>query len=99
MATYTEIAAQLIEIFQRIMPPPSRQKASRSAGKAADVSGAMERFYDEARVLRERHRLGIYGRARVAFELQGRMLKEGYPADLCRQVLISLVLSAFVGRG
>ncbi len=98
MADYAEIASKLNEVFRQILPPPSQQRSMRKRGKLPDVPKAMKLFYEEALIMRERHRLGVYGRARVAFELQKQLLTEGYPADLCRQVLFSLIVSAFISH-
>ena len=47
---------------------------------------------------REKHRLGVIARARVAFGLQQRLLAAGYPPALVKQVLFAMLVSAFVGK-
>lgn len=98
MPTHTEIASQLVEVFRRILPPPAQRRAVPTKGKPPNVLEAMNCFYVEARATRDRHKLGVYGRARVAFEIQKQLLAGGYPAELCRQVLFSLIISAFITR-
>ena len=64
--------------------------------RLATESG-LKKFYEAARVEREQHRLGVIGRARVAFALQQRLLAAGYPPAIVKQVLFAMLISAFVG--
>ncbi|MCK9389889.1 MAG: hypothetical protein M0Q22_16060 [Sulfuritalea sp.] len=57
----------------------------------------MRKFYEVAKSERLRNRLGVIGRARVAFGLQQRLLHTGYPAPVVKQVLFALLTSAFSG--
>lgn len=62
------------------------------------VDAGLARFYEAARVERARMRLGVIGRARVAFDLQRRLLAAGYAASLVKQVVFAMLVAAFVGR-
>ena len=96
------IGAELCEEFRRLMLPPegvrgkSRRKPSEREIEAASAA-ALKKFYAAADAARRSHRLGMIGRARVAFDLQQRLLAAGYPAPLVKQVLFALLSSAFVG--
>ena len=97
-----QISEQLCEEFQRILPlqPPVKTKRGKHPSEAAVRSSsevALKQFYEVAYNERQRHGLGLIGRARVAFELQQRLLQAGYPAPLVKQVLFALLVSAFVG--
>ena len=73
-----------------------RKQPSQKEIMLATESG-LKKFYEAARVERERHRLGIIVRARVAFALQQRLLTAGYPPAMVKQVLFAMLVSAFVG--
>ena len=96
------IGAELCEEFRRLMLPPegvrgkSRRKPSEREIEATSAA-ALKKFYAAADAARRSHRLGLIGRARVAFDLQQRLLAAGYPAPLVKQVLFALLSSAFVG--
>lgn len=62
------------------------------------ADAGLAQFYEAARVERERYRLGVIGRARVAFDLQRRLLAAGYAPSLVRQVVFAMLVAAFVGR-
>lgn len=100
MGKIQEAGDELFLRFQDIMPPPSGAAGKRAPSPAAPrVAAGLERFYAEAKMLRERRKLGIVARARVARHLQGRLLAAGYAPELVSRVVFSLLLSAFVGRG
>jgi hypothetical protein len=65
---------------------------------ASATTLGLEKFYAAARMEREKYRLSIVARARVAFQLQQRLLAAGYPAPLLKQVLFAMLVSAFVGH-
>lgn len=96
------ISQTLFEEFQRALPL-RMDGGARGAKKpsAKDIQSATEsglrKFYEAARQERLRHRLGIIGRARVAFGLQQRLIEAGYPPLLVKQVLFALLTSAFTG--
>lgn len=92
---------RLAETFERLVPlRPERPRGAKppSADELARIGAkALAEFYDAARIERERNHLGILGRARVAFGLQQRLQAAGYPPQLVKQVLFSLLTAAFVG--
>ena len=98
------VGAELCEEFRRLMAPSlpegvrgkSRRKPSEQEIKAMSEA-ALKKFYAVADAARRSHRLGLIGRARLAFDLQQRLLAAGYPAPLVKQVLFALLTSAFVG--
>lgn len=100
--TIQEISEKLCEEFQRAVPlhppKPKRGKKLSEAEIRSSTEAALQRFYAVAHGERERHRLGVIGRARVAFNLQQRLLQAGYPAPLVKQVLFAMLTSVFIGK-
>lgn len=95
MSAIQETSDQLFSIFKTLVPLNVRKHKELPTPKA--IEAGLDRFYAEARAQRQRLRLGVVGRARVAFGLQQRLLEDGYPQDLVRKVLFALVVSAFSG--
>ena len=97
-----EVCDRLFEGFVREVPlqQPTIKGKKRLSEKeiAAAVDSGLKRFYGAARAEREKHRLGVIARARVAFGLQQRLLAAGYPPALVKQVLFAMLVSAFVGK-
>lgn len=96
MSIVDEISQQLFSVFRESVPPPSAAKPGKI--KHGDIVLSLNRFYEEARQLRRKHRPGVLARARVILSLQRQFIAAGYPADMAREVLFSLILSAFVGK-
>lgn len=97
-----EICERLTDVFRSAVPlqPPAGSGRKRISEKevAAGVDAGLKRFYEAARLEREQHRLGVIGRARVAFGLQQRLLGAGYSPALVKQVVFAMLVSAFVGK-
>lgn len=92
---------RLSEAFQRLVPLhpqplKGRKRPTEQELKATSERG-LQQFLAAAREERLRQRLGVFGRARVAFGLQQRLIKLGYPPPLVKQVLFAMLTSAFVG--
>lgn len=106
MSKIQQVGDELFEKFQAILPGPNSRtgaaqpaKATRGKPHAGQTLGEkLDRFYAEARALREIHHLGFLSRAQVIRHLQGRMISAGYESDLVYRVVFSLLLSAFVGQ-
>lgn len=100
MGQAQEIGDRLFSLFQSAAPVGCADaKRDRSPREWERLVGlGLKRLYAEAAVEREKYHLGILGRARVAFHLQNKMMAAGYPPSLVRQVLFSLLVSAFAGR-
>lgn len=96
-----EISKELFAEFQQAVPLHSEKnrKGRKLTEKeiAANSEAALKRFFETARAARARHRLGIIGRARVAFSLQQHLLAAGYAPALVKQVLFSMLAAVFVG--
>lgn len=96
-----EISERLFTEFQHALPlhPEKSRKGKKLTEReiAANSEAALKNFLKAARAERTRHRLGIIGRARVAFSLQQRLLAAGYAPALVKQVLFSMLAAAFVG--
>lgn len=94
------ISQTLFEEFQRVMPLHADKRGARKpSDKDIQVASeaSLKKFYEAAKTERLRHRLGIVGRARVAFGLQQRLIEAGYPSLLVKQVLFAMLTSAFIG--
>lgn len=92
---------RLGEAFQRLVPlhtefPKGRKRPTEQEIKATSERG-LQQFFAAARGERLQQGLGVIGRARVAFGLQQRLIKLGYPPALVKQVLFAMLSSAFVG--
>ncbi|HEX8987401.1 MAG TPA: hypothetical protein VF816_05530 [Rhodocyclaceae bacterium] len=96
-----DICDRLGERFLRLVPLKAAEVKGRKRPSAQEIrsisAGALDQFFAAAREERVRHRLGVIGRARVAFGLQQRLLKAGYPPPLVKQVLFALLAAAFTG--
>jgi hypothetical protein len=96
-----DICERLLATFTDAVPLYAKGIAGRGRPSEKEMHAATEsglkRFYEAAREERERHRLGVIGRARVAYHLQQRLLAAGYPPPLVKQVLFAMLISAFVG--
>lgn len=97
MSAVTEVGDQLFAFFKTVIPVPDKQTKKKAASSLKSLEKNLESFYAEARRQRDQHRLGLIGRARVAFYLQQHLLAAGYPLALVRQVLFAMLLTAFVG--
>ena len=92
---------RLGDAFQRLVPlhPESFKGKKHPTEKEINATSerALQQFLEAAHEERLQQGLGIIGRARVAFGLQQRLIKAGYPPELVKQVLFSMLSSAFVG--
>jgi hypothetical protein len=97
-----EVCDRLTDVFLREVPlqraNPKGKKRLTEKEIAVAVESGLKQFYAAARAEREKYRLGVIARARVAFGLQQRLLDSGYPSALVKQVLFAMLLSAFVGK-
>ncbi len=98
MSLTEQITQDLFDVFQEIVPAPTKWKPSTKKIRPTDIEESLSCFYEKARQLRRAHSLGIVTRARIVLRLQHAFNSAGYPSDMTRQVLFSLILSAFVGR-
>lgn len=97
-----EVCERLATFFIQAVPRQQALVKGRKQPSAGDLAAGVEsglrRFYEVARAEREQQRLGVIGRARVAFGLQQRLFEAGYPPVLVKQVLFAMLMSAFVGK-
>jgi hypothetical protein len=94
MSLIEQSAEHLFGYFQKILPKPRPGKM-----RQGEVAQALQKFLVEVRAERERRKLGILARARLALLLQRKLLAAGYSPDLVRQVLFSVLAVALVGKG
>lgn len=96
-----DICDRLSETFQRLVPlhpqPVKGRKRPTEKELKATSERVLQQFLAAAREERSRRSLGVVGQARVAFGLQQRLMKVGYPPPLVKQVLFAMLASAFVG--
>ncbi len=102
MGNVQEISERLFSVFQEGLSPSGDQHrlGRKPSIKALEpiAEAGLARFYAEAARERKKHRPGIIARARIAFHLQKKMVAAGYPLPVVRQVLIAMILSAFISR-
>ena len=94
MAKAAQVAIELEEAFFRSVPVGKSKRMSE-----AEWASSLVRFHAAAKEIRKRHALGVIGRARSAFLLQQRLMTAGFPADVVRKLVFTLVLNSFSGRG
>lgn len=100
MSKIDDISDQLFHQFQSTVSVHGERPGSKKVKgeKERQVEVGLQQLYAAAAIARQERRLGVIGRARVAFSLQDKMVRAGYPPALVRQVLFALLASAFVGR-
>ena len=99
MSVVQEAGDRLYLSFQTVLPLVVGVQKAKKKVPVKTVEAGLAEFYALARTQRAQNRLGIITRARVVFYLQQRLLDAGYAPELVRQVLLSLLMSAFTGRG
>jgi len=93
VSRYSEATLALESAFLAVIPKAKKNKAP----SKADWALALEQFNVRAREVRVQYRLGLIGRAVVAYRLQPRLIATGCGPEVVRQILFSMVLHAFVG--
>lgn len=98
-----QISSKLCSEFQRVVPlqPPKQTKQGKWLSEEeikTNSEAALKRFYDVSRNEIHAASLGVIGRARVAFDLQQRLIDAGYAPTLVKQVLFSMLISVFIGK-
>ncbi len=93
-----EISGQLFAVFCSCVPAPEQSKNPIRRLKPEQVGSALDKLYGKAKELRRTHRLGVLARARIVLALQRRFHAAGYPPEMTREVLFSLIMAAFVGK-
>jgi hypothetical protein len=93
------VATRLAEKFKELIPlvfeqPKGGKGAVEKFAKAK--ASRLGEFYEAAALERKRAKLGLIGRARVAFGVQQRLLDSHYPPTLVKQVLLAMLTSSFV---
>lgn len=97
-----QVAERLTSAFRTAVPLPEEMIKGKKKPSQAEIRQKVEsglaHFYEAARAERNRLRLGLISRARVAFHLQKGLLAAGYAPSLVKQVLFAMLVAAFVGR-
>ena len=92
-----DISQRLFDTFheQVVARSANRKAGKRPGSKDLEAIGekALHGLYEAAHQERIVHRLGIIGRARVAFGVQQRLLAAGYPPTVVKQVLFAMLAS------
>ncbi len=100
MGKIQESSERLFLVFQEgisLGNEPGRPRKKPSPKDFEQTAAAcLANLYAEAEKERQRNRLGLLGRARVAFHLQQRLVAAGYPLPLVRQILFSMLIAAFI---
>ena len=95
MSIVEDAGEKLFAEFSRVLPLAAKGPKRASP---ETVAAGLNSFFAAASAERQRYRMGLLSRARVALYLQQRLLGAGYQAALVRQVLFSMLLAAFVGE-
>jgi hypothetical protein len=93
MSKAEKAADELLMAFSRAMPTGKKGRMDER-----DWTTALDKFHRDAREIRQKLSLGVLARARSAFMLQKRLLEAGFPADVVRKLVFTLVLNAFSGK-
>ena len=93
MGKVEQVAAELEAAFFRSAPQGKRKRMSE-----AEWANSLERFHADAREIRSRHALGVIGRARASLRLQQRLIAAGFPAEVVRKLVFTLLLNSFSGK-
>lgn len=93
LSRYSQATQALESAFLAVIPKPKNNRVPTKT----EWELALERFNTQAREVRLKYRLGLLGRAVVAYRLQPRLIAAGCTPDVARQILFSMVLHAFVG--
>jgi len=95
--TLREMAAHLRAEIERSIPVAGQRKTTR--GRRRLTSAQIDRSFDEihakVRAFRVEQKLGVVRSARLLLELQRQLLDAGYPPDLVRKMILSMVLQLF----
>lgn len=93
MSKVSDAADALEQAFLRSVPANKKKRLN-----VDEWTISLQKFYLEASEIRRRYSLGLIARARVAFNLQQRLMAAGFPAEAVRKVVFSLILSSFTGQ-
>lgn len=91
-----QCAEEMAAEFSRLCPLPGKQSGRSLSPKT--VERALAEVYSRAKVFRQAHHLGIFGRARLARAFQDELRKRGYSGELVSQVTASLVTASLSGK-
>lgn len=94
MTRYQQAALALEQAFEACLPNTKKIKNIKNKQEWAK---SLEQFNGKARSLRLEYRLGWLGRALTAYQFQRNLIAAGHPPEMVRQLVFSMVLSAFVG--
>lgn len=97
----SDTTGHLVAAFKEIVPLQSdkldRRKSQTLDDFAKTSAKSLAEFYKVARAESEKNKLGVIGRARVAFGLQQHLLAAGYSPTLVKQVLFAMLATSFTG--
>jgi hypothetical protein len=93
LSKVTEAAVALEEAFLRSAPSNRKKRSSEE-----EWTRSLHKFFVEAADIRRRFSLGLIGRARTAYLLQQKLIVAGFPADVVRKLVFSLILNSFTAN-
>jgi hypothetical protein len=93
MSKAEQAADEWAAAFFRAVPADRKKRV-----KEGEWAAALERFHRDARTIRQRLSLGVLARARSALLLQRRLIAGGFPPDIVRKLVFTLLLNAFAGK-
>lgn len=93
------LAGLLLSQVEHAIPiAADRLSRGRPEFSQAQIDLALDRLGGEMRKLRSQHRLGLIESARLMLELQSRLFAAGYPPEVVRSLVFSMVMQLFTGR-
>jgi len=84
------LAAELAEEFHRVASRPRAANVQRKTGHPDPTALAISGITDAARKLQSKHKFGFLKRARLAQQVQNRLIAYGYPVEVSRETAYAL---------
>ncbi len=85
-----QLAAELAEEFHRVASRPRIGNAQRKAGHPNPTALAISGMAEAVRKLQSKYKLGFLRRARLAQQVQNRLIAYGYPVEVSREIAYAL---------
>ncbi len=90
MSKLDVVVDELFGKFQQQFPLASRTSISKKV-----IDKRIDIFYADAHQIRKKHRLWLFGWARVVLKFQQRLLQAGYPPDGVKPLLLGMIMFSY----
>lgn len=88
-----QLAVELAEEFHRVASRPLAANKQRKTVYPDGIALAISGLAETARKLQSKHKLGFLQRARLAQQVQNRLIAYGYPVEVSRETAYTLSTS------